>query len=77
MYSYDARRKINFSLQAEMHAIKTRAAKNLGKNVKLSVYLTNYALRHEGVWGSRCIDPYFFDLGTSWRGVVSFTPQPL
>jgi hypothetical protein len=21
---------------------------------------------HEGVWGSRCIDPHFLDLGTSW-----------
>jgi hypothetical protein len=24
-------------------------------------------LRHEGVWGSGCIDPCFLDLGTSWR----------
>jgi hypothetical protein len=24
-----------------------------------------------------CIDPYFLDLGTSWRWVVSFTPRPL
>jgi hypothetical protein len=23
------------------------------------------------------IYPYFLDLGTSWRGVVSFTPRPL
>jgi hypothetical protein len=23
------------------------------------------------------MDPYFLDLGTSWRRVVSFTPQPL
>jgi hypothetical protein len=23
------------------------------------------ALRHEGVWGSGCIDPHFLDLGTS------------
>jgi hypothetical protein len=29
------------------------------------------------VWGSGCIDPHFFDLGTSWRWVVSFTPLPL
>jgi hypothetical protein len=28
-------------------------------------YLTNQALRHEGVWGSGCINPYFLDLGTS------------
>jgi hypothetical protein len=25
---------------------------------------------------SECIDPRFLDLGTSWRGVVSFTPRP-
>jgi hypothetical protein len=24
-------------------------------------------LRHEGVWGSGCIDPHFLDLGTGWR----------
>jgi hypothetical protein len=35
--------------------------------VKLSPCLTNEALRHEGVWGSGCIDPHFLDLGTSWR----------
>jgi hypothetical protein len=26
---------------------------------------------------STCIEPNFLDLGTSWRWVVSFTPQPL
>jgi hypothetical protein len=26
---------------------------------------------------SGCIDPYFLDLGTSWRWVVSFLPRPL
>jgi hypothetical protein len=35
--------------------------------VNLSLCLTDYALRHEGVWGSGCIDPRFLDLGTSWR----------
>jgi hypothetical protein len=35
--------------------------------VKLSLSLTNYALCHEGVWGSGCIDQHFLDLGTSWR----------
>jgi hypothetical protein len=35
------------------------------------------ALRHEGVWGSGCIDPYFLDLRISWRWVVSFTTWPL
>jgi hypothetical protein len=29
------------------------------------------------VYGSRCIDPHFIDLGTSWRWVVNFTPRPL
>jgi hypothetical protein len=41
--------------------------------VKLSLCLTNEVLRHQGVWGSVRIDPYFLDLGTSWRWVVSFT----
>jgi hypothetical protein len=45
--------------------------------VKLCLCLTNEALRHEGVWGSGCIDPHFLDLGTSWRRMVSFTPRPL
>jgi hypothetical protein len=27
--------------------------------------------------GSGCIDPYFLDLCTSWRWVVSFTPRAL
>jgi hypothetical protein len=47
------------------------------RKVKMSLCLTNYALRHEGVWGSGCIDPHFLNLGTSWRSVVSFTPLPL
>jgi hypothetical protein len=42
-----------------------------GKKVKLSLCLTNGTLRHEGVWGSGCIDPHFLDLGTSWIWVVS------
>jgi hypothetical protein len=42
-----------------------------------SLYLTNYALRCEGVSGSGCIDPYFFDLSIRWRWVVSFTPRSL
>jgi hypothetical protein len=37
------------------------------KNVKLSLCLIKYALRHEDVWGSGCIDPHFLGLGTSWR----------
>lgn len=27
--------------------------------------------------GSGCIDPWFLDLSTSWRCVISFTPWPL
>jgi hypothetical protein len=34
-------------------------------NVKSSLCLTNYALRHEDVWGSGSIDPRIFDLATS------------
>jgi hypothetical protein len=34
--------------------------------VKLSLCVTNEALRHEDVWGSWCIDPHFLDLGSSW-----------
>jgi hypothetical protein len=40
--------------------------------VKLSLCSTN-----EGVWGSGCIDPYFPDLSSNWRSVVSFTPRLL
>jgi hypothetical protein len=47
------------------------------RKVKLPLCLTNKALRHGGVWGSGCIDPYFLDLGTSYSGVVSFTLRPL
>jgi hypothetical protein len=35
--------------------------------VKLSLCLTNYAIHHQGLWGSGCIDPHFLDLSTSWR----------
>jgi hypothetical protein len=42
-----------------------------------SLWLPNWALLHEGVWGSGCIDPHFLDLGTSWRWVFSFTARPL
>jgi hypothetical protein len=37
------------------------------EKVKLSLCLTNEALRHEDIWGSECIDPCFLDFGTSWR----------
>jgi hypothetical protein len=45
--------------------------------VKVSLCLTNWALRHEDVWGSGCRGPRFLDLGTSWRWVVSFISRPL
>jgi hypothetical protein len=47
------------------------------KKIKLSLYLTNEALRKEGVWGSGCTDPRFLGLGSSWRWAVSFTPRTL
>jgi hypothetical protein len=43
----------------------------------LSLCFINQPLSHEDVWGSGCIDPYFLDVVTSWRWVVSFTPRPL
>jgi hypothetical protein len=58
------------------HIWTDRPDYNIGK-VKLSLCLTNYALRHEGVLGSVCIYPHCLDLGTSWRWVVRFTPLPL
>jgi hypothetical protein len=33
--------------------------------VKVTLWSTNSALHHEGVWGSGCIDPHFLDLGTN------------
>jgi hypothetical protein len=45
-------------------------------NVKSSLCLTNEVLCHKGIWGGGCIDPHFLDLGTGWKCVVSFTPQP-
>jgi hypothetical protein len=47
------------------------------KKVKLSLCLANYALLHEGVWGSGCTSSHLLHLGTSWRQAVSFTPLPL
>jgi hypothetical protein len=41
-------------------------------DVSKCMCLTNWALRHEDVWGC-CIDPRFRDFGTRWRWVVSFT----
>jgi hypothetical protein len=41
--------------------------------MKLSLYLINYALCHDDVWGSGDISPTILDLGTKWSWVVSFT----
>jgi hypothetical protein len=43
----------------------------------LSLCLTNWALRHEELWRSACIDPRILDLCPCWRWVVSFMPGPL
>jgi hypothetical protein len=45
--------------------------------INSSLCLTNYALRHEGVWGECMYRSTFFYLGTSWRWVFSFTPLQL
>jgi hypothetical protein len=45
--------------------------------VKLSLFLTNYALRHEGVCGNGCRNSGFLDFGTSRKWVVSITPRLL
>jgi hypothetical protein len=37
-----------------------------GKSVKLSLRLTNQALRHEDVLGSGCIDPLILYFATAW-----------
>jgi hypothetical protein len=42
------------------------------KKEKLFLGLTHLALRHEGVWESRCIGPRFHDLGISSRSVALF-----
>jgi hypothetical protein len=46
--------------------------------VKSSLYITNYTLCRQDVWGSGCIHPnIFYDFVISWRSVVSFTLWPL
>jgi hypothetical protein len=50
---------------------------NRGRIKKLSLCLTNQALRHEDVWGSGCVDPSFLDFGTTRWWVVIFTSLPL
>jgi hypothetical protein len=57
-----------------LRAAKSASARTQshGEKVKLSLCLTNWALRHEEVWESGCIGPRVLDLGTGWW-VVSFT----
>jgi hypothetical protein len=47
------------------------------KKVKLSLCLTNSALRREGVWRSGCTDPHFLDLSAMFirmcYNICSFT----
>jgi hypothetical protein len=42
----------------------------------LFLWLNNQALRYENIRGSEHTDTTFLDFGTSWRRVISFTPQP-
>jgi hypothetical protein len=49
---------------------------NTLKSLNVSLCLTNYALRHESLWGSGSMDPRFLDSGTRWRWVVSFRRLP-
>jgi hypothetical protein len=45
--------------------------------VKLSLCLNNYALSHEDVGGSGCIDPCILNLGSILEIIVSFAIRPL
>lgn len=58
-------------------ATDTRSAKIINKNIKLSRCLIHYALDHEDVWGSVCMESGIIDFSTVWRRVISFTPLPL
>jgi hypothetical protein len=59
-------------------AIKRREKIHIHTLIKINVVpVLNYALHHEGIWRRGYIDPYFLDLGPTWRWMVSFTPRPL
>jgi hypothetical protein len=47
-----------------------------GRKIKLSLCLTKHHAM-KAYWGVEVYLHTFFDLGTRWRRVVSFTPQPL
>jgi hypothetical protein len=68
--------KVKLKLKLKLK-VKVKVKVKVKLKVKLSLCLTNSALRHKGVWWSGSIDPYFLDLFTSWRRVVSLTPLPL
>jgi hypothetical protein len=57
-----------------------RVLMNVHVMVKLSLCLTNSALCHKGVWGSRCVDPLFLTsalAGGEWSASrpSRFTPK--
>jgi hypothetical protein len=70
-------RTVTFLAYNSLDIISTSQNQFYWWNIKLFIFLTNYALYHEGVWGTGCIDTYFLVLGTTWKWVVSFTTQPL
>jgi hypothetical protein len=79
-YHYNYKYTIKFfmlywsSLDVRMYKVTYFFILNVKVNVSLC--LVNYALRHEDVWRSGCIDPCFIGLGTNWRWVVRLTPRP-
>jgi len=55
---------------------------NLTSSAKLVRQLGQHLINlinhcHEDVWGSESIAPHILNLGTRWRWVVIFMPQPL
>jgi hypothetical protein len=46
------------------------------KKVKLFLCLTNYALRHEDVWGSGCIDRRFLEVSRQLHAAAALPPSP-
>jgi hypothetical protein len=61
-------------IRAQIFYYKTHTVK--GKKVTLSLCLTKHRAM-KAYWGSGGIVHSFFNLGTRWRRVVSFTPRPL
>jgi hypothetical protein len=64
----DIRKFLNFTdKEFYLWAIWEQKVKN---EVKLSLCLTDYALRREDLWGSGFVAPCFLHLGTSWVWMV-------